>query len=282
MGLSYRQGRLLAADSYPPELPEPGEPAPQTEPPTAGRRAWIWMGAGVALLTLALGLTTLLGLWGFSWFEERLRPLEADLGSYQVRLQRLQEEMHTVRGALASVALERIAEQPAPEITAGELDYLERQLPQWRQQGILVGEEHLQTAAARVLPAEAKELPGERAWRTAVQLASYGSFLRFQTSPLAIPKGAVTRTQLATPLSGNAILPGTFTVIERSGTQVLDGFDLGDTVFRQSAVYYGGGPVTLRNVTFEDCTFQVQRTPAGRKLLEALLASNRIPELSLP
>ena len=52
---------------------------------------------------------------------------------------------------------------------------------------------------------------------------------------------------------------------------VLDGLVLDNVVFQDAKIIYKGGPVTLHNVLFINCRFQVSKTPNVERLLEAVI-----------
>src|ERR1035438_2370803 len=61
-------------------------------------------------------------------------------------------------------------------------------------------------------------------------------------------------------------------------TLVLDGMTLDGNLYRHCIIRYSGGPITLKNVRFEDCRFEINVNevppPNGRQLQRLILAEN--------
>jgi hypothetical protein len=55
-----------------------------------------------------------------------------------------------------------------------------------------------------------------------------------------------------------------------------------DILFKNVTIIYSGGPVTLENIYFENCTFQLESTKPGELLAKTFLAQNGVQNLTLP
>jgi hypothetical protein len=56
------------------------------------------------------------------------------------------------------------------------------------------------------------------------------------------------------------------------GSMALDGFRLRNVIFDGIRISYDGGPLILQNVSFINCTFEINRGPLGIALAKALLS----------
>ena len=54
----------------------------------------------------------------------------------------------------------------------------------------------------------------------------------------------------------------------RQKLDFADGSNWENVVFVNSTIIYEGGPITLKNVTFINCRFEVKRNDAGFELLQ--------------
>jgi hypothetical protein len=73
-------------------------------------------------------------------------------------------------------------------------------------------------------------------------------------------------------------------IIDGIGTQdsiALDGATLRNVIFKNMVIIYDGGPLTMQNVTFENCTFQVIHSDHGVLFANSLLENNA-NSLALP
>jgi hypothetical protein len=75
--------------------------------------------------------------------------------------------------------------------------------------------------------------------------------------------------------------PNAFLVIKNADV-VLDGLRARNVVFQKSHIIYSGGSVSLYNVTFIDCTFEVIRKPIGQEFAENVLYSPATFNLNAP
>lgn len=116
-------------------------------------------------------------------------------------------------------------------------------------------------------------------WQTSTQLINYRSLLNSELYPAPPMPGATRRTIgiKADPGARFRVLNSIFQGVE----QKLDGGTWEEVLFRNCLIKYDGGPVSLENVHFENCEFQIALTPKGEKLGEVLLASNA-PTVQLP
>lgn len=69
----------------------------------------------------------------------------------------------------------------------------------------------------------------------------------------------------------DALIVGEKAFANSSEGTVIDGMVLDNVVFQDAKIIYKGGPVTLHNVWFINCQFQVSRVPNVERLLEAVI-----------
>jgi hypothetical protein len=69
----------------------------------------------------------------------------------------------------------------------------------------------------------------------------------------------------------DALIVGENALATSSEGTVLDGLVLDNVVFQGAKIIYKGGPVTLHNVWFVDCQFQVSKTANVERVLEAVI-----------
>lgn len=116
-------------------------------------------------------------------------------------------------------------------------------------------------------------------WETLTELINYRSALNARFYPAPQIPGAIART-IAIKAG-----PGVRFTVSRSVLvnfeQALDGGVWKDVIFRNCLIKYDGGPVSLENVYFEDCRFQLAPSPNGETFSEVLLASNA-PSVQFP
>jgi hypothetical protein len=65
----------------------------------------------------------------------------------------------------------------------------------------------------------------------------------------------------------------------RGGTQPLDGMNWVNVLFIDAHIVYNGGPVTLHNVRFVNCTFSVPDSIRGDSLLDAAILNQAFTKI---
>jgi len=117
----------------------------------------------------------------------------------------------------------------------------------------------------------------EAAWSTTLDLINYRSFLTSIQSP---NYGAPLQTPSHAQPPHQTLPPGIVLYWHGGGfsraTQDIDGMMLEDLVIRDAHIIYNGGPLILKNVTFQNCTFTIRLVPPSQRLTEALLASSTV------
>jgi hypothetical protein len=154
------------------------------------------------------------------------------------------------------IAKEKEARKPVPE------DFFKNVLPTYRTLATAQADERISNAALSGI----------------VQLAEYRSAV--STTPATFhPKTTLNSTfagSLEIGRDGRIHLSDALIVGEKGfanspeGT-VLDGMVLDNVVFQNAKINYNGGPVTLHNVWFINCQFQVSKTLSVERLLEAVI-----------
>jgi hypothetical protein len=100
-----------------------------------------------------------------------------------------------------------------------------------------------------------------------LQLALYRSALN------TIDRGAALNNYEAGVKPGTVVNGGSIT----GGQQILDGVNWSNFTFIDSHIIYRGGPVTLSNVNFVNCTFEVPQSLRGDQFLDlAILKQNYV------
>ncbi len=140
-----------------------------------------------------------------------------------------------------------------------------------REKRVVIEPEVLAQVANKFIQTPAAEPETQQlSWKAIKELLDYRSFLNgeFFVSP-PIPS-AVQGTCIG-------IGPGSSVVVEDSVIancrQALDGGTWKHVIFRNAVIIYEGRPTALEDVRFENCQFQIVRTPDGIKLIQALLSS---------
>jgi hypothetical protein len=202
----------------------------------------------------------------------------SDLSPYGERLAKIEQKVNDIdenqRKLLPSLLQEFLKKS-----TAGKPQELRRQL--------LLAQGILKTAAKQHILSDPQQLSrvGETLreleaknptykpliWDTVTQLINYRSALNagFYSAP-QIP-GAI-RRPIAIKADPGVRFTATRCIFENL-EQGLDGGIWKDVIFRNCLIKYDGGSVSLENVYFEDCQFQLASSPKGEKLSEVLLAS---------
>jgi hypothetical protein len=122
---------------------------------------------------------------------------------------------------------------------------------------------------------------GPLAWDAVVSLLDYRSFITasedpsYDTpAPRTIPAPQFPPGRLPEGIKVYRIgftVAGTY-----SDTIAIDGAWWEGVTFRNLTIQYSGGPVVLRNVTFENCKFQISFSPQSKELGRAILSSNTV------
>jgi hypothetical protein len=300
------RARMAAAPIPPP--PETGQP--RYNPPTHGN----WAQWGAIVGALLIGITNIGTTWWFHHTEssakssdehvntvidtklkpaidsindhidKKLEPINAKLDDLNTRVGKLEgrfEELDAEQKKLAKLQLDKLSAQIAIAQKSGK---------------------HFDAATVRALGNDLVSMASnpdkdiqQQAWHVTNRLISYYSFTNAEDSFVGMMEkyGAATlrgvhRTDecLVHHQAQTARIHFKGVIFENC-TIHLDG-ETGDgntfdtVLFRNVNILYRGGFLRLNTVAFVNCNFQMDLNDQSKRLTETLLASNVIPNITLP
>jgi len=105
------------------------------------------------------------------------------------------------------------------------------------------------------------------AWEAMTQFAVYRSFLNQKIDPVADQEYSRVPIEIQ---PGSHVIDSSF----EDADVTLDGAILENVMFKDSTIRYNGGPLNLKDVRFQNCTFQFARTSRSLRLVSDMLAQN--------
>jgi hypothetical protein len=228
--------------------------------------------------------------------EDRLGAIEKDVAAIKSKLDELTPLIHeaTIKG------MEQAENLNAKQLIA-KLPDLKRLAKTAKSENVQIKPETVEEVGTKLI-----EIGSADAWSTALDFLNYKSFLNASlsmsftnvpgpvtlftayevTAPPGLPPakfsvyGAVPKEQAAqfTKIGGQgqgdlnqSSTLGNGIIFVDDGGVVLDDMQLKNVVFRNVFISYQGGPISMQNVYFINCTFDVKQQSNGRALVTAAL-----------
>ena len=208
-----------------------------------------------------------------SSIDEKLGPMEGRLTTIQVKGDTSEQRLHRIETALdallkASLNSETLNELLKKSVESEDPNKLRATLP--------VMEAALRNAAARgviLQPQQIADIAGPLVdksfrvpaavkpamWTTVLIFGEYRSFVNSEVFPVNARQGK--------PPEGGLVMQNNLVI---GGTVELDNRHIDTDVYVNATVVYRGGPLSLKNVRFDRCRFQVVANEQGAKFMKAL------------
>jgi hypothetical protein len=193
---------------------------------------------------------------------QRVNELSRDVAEIKGELEILDPMIRQLLGE----RIRKLASLPQEEFSAN-LSELTVALRISKQKQIQVEPEVVETIGKKLMQIPSAQ-PG--VWPAVIQLATYRSFINAKQDPAyKPPKSAAFIIRPSTPIRVNGM---TFDGFD----QTLDYGMWENIIFRNCIIRYNGGPVTLRNVKFENCEFYLQTSGSSKELANRLWRSSAV------
>ncbi|MBI4465144.1 MAG: hypothetical protein HY647_10605 [Acidobacteria bacterium] len=215
-----------------------------------------WSAPSVAVVILLAAI----GTWNkFTAFQARTDE----------RLKTIEAALKEIKDQLPSGQLVRAV---SGESTKEALEQVQGIVERAKAEAIVLEPEAVKTAGDKVMEAAFTQPEvSQLAWTVATQIFNYRSVVNAMERPGGPPPGTQ-RLPTAIRISGKARLTVRDSFFEGL-EQTLDGGVWENVIFRNCVIKYNGGPVTLRNVRFENSTFEIILAQPSKELGNALLVS---------
>ncbi len=208
-----------------------------------------------------------------SAIDDKLGPLETRLTSAQVKADSTEQRLIRIETALdallkASLSSETLNELLKKSVEIKDPNKLRATLP-----AVEVALKNAEAQKVLLKPQQIADIAGplvDRSfqvpaavrpvvWTTVLLFGEYRSFVNAEVFPVSVQQGGPPQSGVVT--RGNLIV----------GAQVLlDNLDIDGDIYVNATIIYRGGPLSLKNVRFDRCQFQVVDNEQGAKFMKAL------------
>ena len=237
------------------------------------------------LSIIGILVTALLGLYVY-WFvplqiksaiDEKLGPLENKLTSAQIkgdsaeqRLQRIETALDALlKASLSSETLNELLKKSVqtedPNKLKATLPVIEAALKNAAAQKVLLQPQQI-AAIAGPLVDRSFQVPAAvrpAVWSTVLLFGEYRSFVNAEVFPVSVKQGGPPQSGITS--RENLVI----------GAEVmLDNLNIEGDVYVNALIIYRGGPLSLKNVRFDRCRFQVVDTEQGARFMKALFLAS--------
>lgn len=223
-------------------------------------------------------ITVIAGVWGLAaWMLPK---------TIQSEDKQIYETLSELKVLMRLYMRDKINERNLPillrEATAGDEKQLRQALPAVREllavakeNGIVAEPEQISKVSTDLLKQlnNHPALMRDEGWQTLLRLAEYRSFMNYKRDPSHYPVHPSTNETFQLKPNNYVIWEG---ITFQNLFMILDHGHFKDLSIQNSVVKYNGGPLTLENVSFEGCRFDFPVSEPGKRLLEALVSSNKV------
>jgi len=222
-----------------------------------------------ALAAILVGIGGIVG-----WYVESHVPKEIDsaLSSTKEKISKIEGIVETLQSAIL-----RKATVGSPEDVKTKLVLAGNYLNEAKSKEIIIDPNLIRDAGQQVVAYESND-PAVSAisWNTAIQFVEYRSFLNEKLYKHPGTTLKANNHQMFGPAEQPPVCCFNVQGMAIENTrQPLDWGRWNTVLFVNSTIIYEGNPMTLKDVYFENCTFQIRNTDNGKKLSSALLISER-------
>jgi len=257
-------------------------------------RYWGILGIFITVFVALLAIVTTLGIFTTN----RISQESEFRGGTQVRLTNIETRLGGIEASLLALRATQAANQPTDKKNIAEAKAI---LNAAIQSAIKLPPNVVERSGKAFIDAASKE---PAAWDAAQAFLDYRSVLNVPSMPvgritreftthyttdnlLNMEKAALSvlgATDAANAaqlrhINGPDMNQGIPTqpsfLIYENATFQLDTMFLRGVIFRDSRIIYKGGPIVLQGVYFINCTFAIERQPAGQSLANAILSSGQ-------